>query len=500
MKKILRSEQIREVDRLTISDFGLTSIELMEQACVSLYKWFESNISKDRRITLFCGPGNNGGDGLGLARLLLQEGFKNVNCYLINPEDILSKDCEINRDRLLNMGQEVKSLDTILDELDKFDLVVDAIFGSGLNRVPSGVFEKAISIINTLSNEIISIDIPSGLFSEFNYSLESVVKAHHTLCLEIPKLSLLLPKYSAFTGELSIVDIGLSAEAISQHETDKFYLTAQYVSTLVKKRRSFSHKGHYGHVKLLGGSRGKMGAVYLSTYAAMKVGAGLATAHVPTCGLEVMQSLLPEAMVECNEGQNKLESIVDVNGYTIGMGPGLGTDKLTAQVVKSVLETAKASIVIDADALNIISQNEWHSLIPKDSILTPHPKEFSRLVGSWKSEAEKLDKLKQLCGDLEIYVLLKGAYTIICSPDQTLYFNSTGNPGMAKAGSGDVLTGIITGLLAQGYSSLNASTLGVYLHGLSADIAVKDLHQNTIMASDLISYISNAYRYLEAFH
>lgn len=338
--------------------------------------------------------------------------------------------------------------------------------------------------------------MPSGLQCEFTdlTSYTSIVQADYTLCFETPKLDLLLPSYANYVGTMVILPIGLDRGFIEKQQTAYHYLRASDIEPLLKNRKAHSHKGNFGHATIVAGSRGKMGAAVLATKACLRSGVGLVTAHIPHCGYAIMQISIPEAMVEDNEGINTLEISELTSNDHLGIGPGIGTTEETTLFVKEILEHNNASMVIDADALNIIAEHpELKALIPRDSILTPHPREFERLVGSWSDEQEKLEKLRDLATGYSVNVILKGRHTAIASADGTIYFNSTGNAGMATAGSGDVLTGILTGLISQKYSGINSSLLGVYLHGLAGDLAANKLGYEALNAGDIISHLGNAF-------
>ncbi|KPM49906.1 bifunctional ADP-dependent NAD(P)H-hydrate dehydratase/NAD(P)H-hydrate epimerase [Jiulongibacter sediminis] len=500
--KILSAEQIREADQYTIKYEPIVSSELMERAASKCSEWLRKKYDIHYSYQIFCGVGNNGGDGLAIARQLFQKGF-DVKVYQVAFSSKKSPDFILNEKRIQDMDIPYK----IIKRPSEFppikqqkNIVIDTLFGSGLNRPARGLAADMISYLNQESRHTISIDLPSGLFPEDNSEndMDFVIKARHTLTFELPKLALLFPENGPFVGQWHLLPIGLHPRFISEAETNYHFLTLEEIKPLLQKRKKYTHKGSFGHVKIVAGSRGKMGAAILATKAALRSGAGLVTAHIPGCGLESMQTSTPEAMVEENSGTNILqESSVETTGYSLGIGPGIGKDHSTKNFLRALLKNCKSPAVLDADALNIIAEDEsCQKLIPALSILTPHPKEFQRIAGEYKGDLEKLQKQKDLARKLNCIVVLKGAHTSICMPDGRIYFNSTGNPGMATGGSGDVLTGLIAGLLAQGYSPENTALIAVFLHGMAGDYAAAEESVESLIASDLIHQFGKVFRNL----
>lgn len=495
--KIINSKQSREVDLKTMELEPISSIDLMERAGEMCVEEITNVINKESSVAIFCGIGNNGGDGLVIARLLHQKGFS-VQCYIIQISDNYSEDNKINQKRLKEIGVDIKYIENKADlEILEADVCIDAIFGSGLSRQVNGLGEDVIDWINEQEGYKIAIDIPSGLFDEDNRENKGAIfKADLTLAIQQPKLSLLLEENFKYVGELKCVDIKLDKEAIKECKSNFYFQTGD--DFYRKKRKKFSHKGTYGHVHLYAGSLGKMGAAILSAKAVLRSGAGLVTCHIPSVGLQAVQSAFPEAMVQLNHGKDYLEYFGEDPEGTVVIGPGLGQDETTGKELLSFVKKLTTPIVLDADALNILSKHEKAlRSIPQNSILTPHPKEFSRLAGVWDSDEELLEKLKQFSSNNKVIVVFKRANTIIALPNGELYFNSTGNPGLATAGSGDVLTGIIGGLLAQGFTPEMSARMGVYLHGLSADIYVQNNAQETLIAEDIITNLSKAFLNLQ---
>ncbi len=497
--KILTAQQIRKADQYTIEHEPVSSIDLMERAAQRCLEWLMKRFDSTTPFSIFCGVGNNGGDGLSIARLLAQENYK-VQVFVVDFSKNYSTDFTTNLERLgkTTVGVEYLNETKTTVEITDQSIVVDAIFGSGLNKPVIGFVAEIIQQIN--QNTVVAIDIPSGMFSENNEGndLKNVVKAAYTLTFQQPKLAMMFPQYAAAFGEIELIDIGLSADFIYQQDTPYYFTTKQDVKSLVLPRQKFSHKGTYGHALLIAGSLGKMGAAVLSSKACLRSGVGLFTVHVPTVGLPILQTAVPEAMCSVDEENNYFTAIKNTEKYqVIGVGPGIGLEKQTQNGLKLLIQNTILPMVIDADALNILAENKtWLSFLPNNSILTPHPKEFERLVGKWIGDEERLQLQRDFAVKHQLVVVLKGAYTAVALPNGNVHFNSSGNAGMATAGSGDVLTGIVTSLLAQGYEPKQAAILGVYLHGVAGDLAKEQVGEASLIASDIIDQLPNAYGWL----
>ncbi len=493
MLPIFTAQQIRDLDSATITRKKISSIELMESACRSFVQWFVENFDAANTVTVVCGPGNNGGDGLGVARLLSEWHYP-VSVWLVNGGVKESGDFKMNLDRLPAKVRRFNFTDAGKPSKFECDVLIDAIFGSGLSRPADGVFAEAINAVNETDCSRIAIDIPSGLFID-KHSEGVVVKAHTTISFQLPKLAFMLPENGAYVGRWELVDIGLDRLFISETPSSYYYLTRPSMKKLLRPRSTFDHKGIYGRALLIAGSYGKMGACVLAARAALRAGVGLLTAHVPGLGNSIIQTGVPEAMASIDPDEKIFTSAQDVSHFdVIGIGPGLGQEERTVNGLRKILETGKPT-VIDADALNILSSHrELMHIIPAGSILTPHPKEFERLTGPWQHDFDRLQRQITFAKEANAVIVLKGAHTSIATPAGKVYFNSTGNPGMATGGSGDVLTGILTSLLAQGYSAEHASILGVYIHGLSGDIAARERGTHSLIASDLITFLPAAFR------
>lgn len=495
MIKILTAQQIREVDRLTIEREPVASIDLMERASRGFVDWFYDAFRPPEKVGIICGTGNNGGDGLAIARMLRDFNYS-LRIWVVQGSSAGSEDFKINLARLQEAGQSVVFVtDTVTTpEFIGCEVLIDALFGTGLTRAVDGVYARVIKAMNAADAVRVAVDMPSGLSADSAISGD-IVEADHTVSFGLPKLSFFLPDFARYVGQWHVVDIGLDRSAIREQESDKLLVTKKSVRKILRPRRPFDHKGTFGHALFVGGSHGKIGAATLACMAALRAGVGLLTAYIPRCGYTVLQTAVPECMLMTDPADTHLTEAPDVERFqAVGVGPGLGQHAATAKMLRQLLSSATVPVVLDADALNLVSSNrELMHLIPKGSILTPHPKEFERLAGSWKNGFERLDLQKKLAAQLESIVVVKGAYTTIATPAGKMYFNSTGNPGLATGGTGDVLTGILTGLMARGYSAEESAILGVYLHGLAADLGATELGQESFLASDLISFLPSAF-------
>ncbi len=494
--KILSAQQLYKADQITIKNNAITANDLMETAATLCFQWIHNRLQgKAIPIQVFCGTGNNGGDGLVIARHLKQYGY-NVHTYVVNCSNKRSKAFLDNYERLKEIGvwPEMITCSSEFPKVSENDMVIDAIFGLGLSRSPEGVLKETIQFINSTNAYVLSIDFPSGLFAEKPITdIDSVMKSYHILTFQTPKLAFLLPDNQEYVTTWEVLDIGLDAEYLKNVETN-FYLTSKEdILPIYKNREVFSHKGDFGHSLIIGGSFGKIGAVSLAAKAALTIGSGLVTAYIPKCGYQILQTALPEVMVEV-DAENELEYFNSkIKPTTIGIGIGMGTTTKTIVGFQKFLKENKLPLVIDADAINVLSKDKnLLKLLPENSVLTPHPKEFERLVGKWKDDYRKLNKLLAISKKYKLIIVLKGAHTTIASQGK-LYFNTTGNPALSTAGSGDVLTGIITGLIAQQYTPFEAAILGVYLHGKTADVAMNTKTYETFTASDSIHFLSNAF-------
>ncbi len=495
--KIFSAEQIRACDTYTIASQNMNSLELMEKAASKCVDWIKTHLPKDSLFVVLCGTGNNGGDGLAIARLLHLRQF-GVKAFVLRLTDEFSNDCKANLDRLKRIDEglvDVLEPETFITELPQPIVIIDAIFGTGINRPLEGWAADFVRKINNMPNIKISIDMPSGMPADSIPDAESaVVKADFTLSFQFYKRSFLHKECGQLAGEVNILDIGLDKSFIQATHSQYKLNSKEYNQSIYKPRLPFAHKGVYGHALIVGGSFGKMGAIALSTKAALRAGAGLVTSLIPRCGYEMVQTYVPEAMCLVN-GENDIESIENWEQYSaIGIGPGMGTGYATSQALLNFIDHCKKPIVLDADALNILSQHkDIMPHLPKDSILTPHPKEFARMFGENTNSMIQVDNARIQAMRYNINIVLKSHHTTVITSEGECWYNITGNPGMATGGSGDVLLGFITGLLAQGYSPTQAATLGVYLHGLAGDIGAKNLSEESLLAGDIIDYLGKAF-------
>lgn len=503
MIKIFATNQVKELDQYTIQNEPISSIDLVERAATVFMHEFCRRYSKQTRIVIFAGQGNNGADALAIARLLKDEGYR-IETYLFNPTEHLSYDCELNKQRLLGM-EKVEFTEVVADfvppTLGEHDIVIDGLFGSGLNRPLTGGFAAMVNYINQSESTVVSIDIPSGLFGEDNRTndSETIIRADLTLTFGFPKLAFLLPENEQYVGDWKVLDIGLHPEIVANTPTPFTLVTEEDIAAVFRPRNRFAHKGIFGHALLIAGSRGKMGAALLAARACLRSGAGLLTVHVPQRSEIIMQTAFPEAMLSFDPHKEYFTTVPEMTAYTaIGAGPGLGLHLESAAALERLLQTTEKPVVLDADALNILASNkDLLNRIPPRSILTPHPKEFDRIAGESNSAYERLVKAQAFAIEHKLCVVLKGAYTATCTSSGNVYFNDSGNPGMATAGSGDVLTGIILGLLAQGMEPETAAVSGVFLHGTAGDLAAVYRSEESMIASDITDMLGKAFKQIK---
>lgn len=489
---------MRELDLATIEREPISSWALMERAATAVVYEITARW-RNRRIVIFAGPGNNGGDALAVARLLIDRGI-HPETYLFNVNQRLSNDCLENRDRLLATGcakfQEIVT-DFQPPLLDEHTLIIDGLFGTGLKKPLSGGFASLVRLINTAPSEVIAIDMPSGLMCEDNAATphEHIIAADVTLTFQLPKLSQLFADNQTFVGELKVLDIKLLPDAIGALQPLATMLAPLDLATLLRKRPPFGHKGTFGHACLIAGSSGMAGAAILAARACLRSGAGKLTVHTPTDNVAILQTTVPEAVLSVDSHPNVFATPPETKNYqAIAVGPGISQAPAAAQALERLILGNRQPLVIDADGVNLLAQHrEWLHQLRENTIITPHPLELHRLTGCTKDGHSTLMAARQLAMAHQLIVVLKGHYTAIVLPDGTLTFNSTGNSGMATAGSGDVLTGILLSLLAQGYAPHEACMLGVCLHGLAGDLAAAKLCEESVIASDIVDHLSAAF-------
>ena len=490
--KFFTTTQIRQLDLYTIGNEPIASIGLMERAADRLLQQFRKDRDMNTEVVIMAGPGNNGGDGLALGRMLLQIGYE-VQVILLHSGKI-SADCKINKERLQEyfpdfFTEQIGRFDP--PEMTKDTVIVDALFGSGLSKPVDGIFKKAIEWINSRPNRVISVDIPSGLPCEACATdNDCIVEADFTYSLQFPKLAFLFPENEKYVGKWKVIDIQLHPKAILETDTNFIFVEKANIQPLLISRTRFSHKGTFGHALIWAGKKGMAGAAVLASKAALRAGAGQVSVHSVDENRVILQSTVPEAIFV-----NELTELDHYNSFAFG--PGLGTGDETAEMLFELLNTLRKPCVLDADALNIISRHKnFLEFIPENSILTPHPGEFERLFGPSANSQERMEKASAIAQEYGFVIVLKGANTLTATPDGKMHFNSTGNPGMASGGMGDVLTGVIASLLAQGYTPEQSALMGVYLHGLAADLALQAQSEESLLAGDVAQNLGNAYKFL----
>lgn len=498
--KILTSSHLKELDKYTIAYEPIASIDLMERAAIALTNAIIRRWDKSFKMVVFAGPGNNGGDALAVARMLSQRGY-HVEVFLFNTKGKLSEECQTNLERLKMCGSVYfTEISTQFDppELTESHVVIDGLFGSGLNKPLSGGFAAVVKYINASKAQVVAIDIPSGLMGEDNtYNIrQNIVHADVTLSIQLPKLSFLFPENEEVVGEWELLDIGLKQSYIDATASPFSILGEEVIRPIVKPRKRFAHKGSFGHGLLIAGSYGMAGASILSAKACLRSGIGLLTVHTPIHNHDILQISVPEAIVQTDIHERYFAQPTDLSRYkAIAIGPGLGQEEDTALAMMEQIQGSNLPIILDADAINILSTHRnWLSRLPKRCILTPHLGELERLIGKCMDTYERLTKVKELAAYLQSYIIVKGAWTTIVTPEGEYFFNPTGNPGMATGGSGDVLTGILLALVAQGYSREEACKLGVYIHGLAGDIAAEEMTETGMISSDIINALPNAWK------
>ncbi len=497
--KILNAQEMKQADMLTMKEENIPSFELMKRAASACHNWLLTNILT-YNYHIFCGPGNNGGDGLLIARLLAGK-YTKVKVHVVNDSDNESptfKEAMIYLNKRPNI--EINYIKTVAD-LPKIELkenVIDAIFGIGLNKPVSGIFKETIEHINKYSKNTIAIDVPSGLFSEKNdYTQQTIIQASYTLTFHPPYLSFFFEENYKYVGEFVSLNIRLLTEKFARDKNIKYnILKRKEIAKIITPRQKFAHKGDFGHGLLIAGSLGKIGAAVMAAGAALKSGIGLLTVHTPKCGTTILQTAVPDAMLTVDQLEDHSSEFYELNKYkAIAIGPGIGLKRPTILMLKVLIEESTTPLIFDADAITIISENkDWLNKIPKNSIFTPHPKELEKLIGHTTDSYERSQKTMEFANKYGCFVILKKANTEIYTPDSECYFNTTGNPAMAKGGNGDVLTGMLLAFLSQGKTPLNTCKLAVYLHGLAGDFAAEKYGQHSVLASELINFIHKAFK------
>lgn len=498
MIPVLSAAQTRQADAYTIQNEPIPSIDLMERASHAFTSKFTELAGRGHRLYVFCGTGNNGGDGLAVSRLLIKQGY-DVRVFVVGDPEKGSPDFKTNLERLeVLTSSSIINSESHFPQLNNQDIVIDGLFGSGLSRPLEGIYARLVNHINESKANIYSIDIASGLFADEPPAGKSIIQPLHTISFQCPKAAFFHPASKDFTGHWHVVDIGLDQNFIQSLEVSQFYSEVEDFAPLVPRRSKFDHKGNAGKVKIVAGSKGKIGAAVLCARASLRTGSGLVFVHAPGCGRDVLQGAVPEAMVIEDKAADMISEISVDDHDAIAIGPGLDTQKVTRKAFRDFLDKTSSPIIIDADGLNILSlEKDLLERVPAHSILTPHPGEFKRLVGDWADDFEKVSLLRKFATDYQFNVLLKGAYSIVCSSAGDCYYNCSGNPGMATGGSGDVLTGVIVSLLGQIKRPFEALKLGVYLHGLAGDLAADNVGVNGMIASDIIDFLPSAVKKIQ---
>ncbi|NDW13360.1 NAD(P)H-hydrate dehydratase [Bacteroides sp. 214] len=502
--KIFQAETIKELDAYTIEHEPISSIDLMERAAHELTNAIVCKWPAKTPVVIFAGPGNNGGDALAIARLLSEKGYQ-IEVFLFNPKGKLSPDCQFNKELVETLPEitfsEVSS-QFVPPKLTLEHLVVDGLFGTGIKEPLSGGFAAVVKYINASEATVVAIDMPSGLMGEDNSenNHSAIIHADYTFSLQLPKLSFLFAENFEFVGKWLLLDIGISRQAIEEMETPFSMVEEQDIRPLIKSRKKFAHKGNFGHGYLVAGAEGMAGASILAAKACLRSGIGLLTIHTPACNNTILQTSVPEAMTELDIHKTCFAYPAEADNFdAIGIGPGLGQSPETEVAVLDFIKSTQTPMVIDADALNILANNkQLLGNIPVNSILTPHPKELERLVGKCQNSYERLYKACQLAHLCNVHIILKGAYSVTITPDGDCYFNPTGNAGMATGGSGDVLTGIVLALLAQGYETESAAKIATFVHGMAGDLAKQKYGMIAMTASDIIEFLPTAWGHISS--
>lgn len=496
---IYSPNQLQDIDNATCQSQGINSLELMERAASAVSCEIIARFMPRQRFVVIAGPGNNGGDALAVARQLIEQGYSKVEIFLFNVKEKLSHDCDEMRKKLIAMeGVDFTEVTKEFSPpyISEKDVVIDGLFGAGLKHPLVGGFQALASLINESGAYVISIDMPSGLFCDWNHGLSnrSIIHANLTLTFQFPKLSFFFEENAQVLGEWKVLDIDLDEKKIKETPTEFKLVEGYMVRSHLKDRFPFTGKRDYGSVMLMSGSKGMMGAAVLCARAAIKSGAGIVTVHSASSGCPVLQTAVPEVLFEPDRNENFITDMkLHHTHQAVGAGPGIGTHTQTLEALELLIKNTTAPLVLDADALNCIVQRPaMLSMLPPGTIITPHIGEFDRLFGEHLSDEERLRKAIDMAKFYNIIIVLKGHYTACVRPTGKVFFNSTGNPGMATAGAGDVLTGVISSFIAQGLRPEIAATIGVYIHGLAGDIAAEEIGEWGVTASDIANNLGKA--------
>lgn len=509
MRPLVTARQMKELDRKAIEEMGIPGLTLMENAGRGVVEHLEKELGSlnGKRVAIVCGPGNNGGDGFVCSRYLKDRGAEPV-CILLGKVESLKGDARTNAERLVESGAKIRELDggaELRPLLEQSDVIVDAVFGTGLSKPAQGLFAEAIAAINRAGRYTVSVDIPSGVEADTGAGFDPAVNADLTVAMALPKVGHVLFPAAAHTGKLAVTDIGIPAEVLNEG-AETFLVDADYVRSLLPKRPANGHKGTFGSCLLICGSPRFSGAACLAGKAAVRSGCGLVRLAVPYCIANVVATCVPEAVKlpmpetrECTLAYEALLGLLEFSeiAESVAVGPGLTTHPKTSSLVLDFLARMEKPAVIDADALNIIAKHP--DLLRKmraPVVLTPHPGELGRMTGlePRRIDADRINLSRRLAREWQQVLVLKGAPTVTATPDGKVYVNSTGNSGLGTGGTGDVLTGLLAGILAQGVTPAQAAVAAVFLHGLAADIAKQELTEYCLCAEDLIGYLPKSFR------
>ncbi|MCC8426805.1 NAD(P)H-hydrate dehydratase [Mucilaginibacter sp. UR6-11] len=492
MLPLLTAQQIREADAYTIATEPVSSVDLIERASRAFVGWFINHFpDRTATIAVYCGTGNNGGDGLAIARMLYDHKYFNIGIKVARFSDRSTDDFTVNLNRINQMGLEVLELKPgAVFPAENSKIIIDALLGTGLNKPLAGDYKNLAGYINSLNKTVVAVDVPTGLFTDGEIGADdTVIKADLAITFQQPRINFLLPESGPHINCWEVVNIGIDEGFISSLKSPYQFIEEKDIKKLLKPRRHYSNKGTYGHALIVAGQAQAMGAALLSSASCAYAGAGLTTACIPESGLTALNTYQPEVMAIVRHG-DELPEIKWAQFTTIGIGPGLGKDSRALTLLIDILDNYKAPIVMDADALNLLAGNpELWNKVPAGSILTPHMKEFDRLFGEHANWWQRLQSSIKMAKKHNIYIILKNDYTLVASPDGTVCFNSTSNPAMATGGMGDVLTGIITSLVAQGYTPGEACIIGVYIHGKAGDDLALPNRLNVVLPGRLAAQL-----------
>ena len=498
MQLWVNAAQMKAADQYTIQKLGIPSLELMEhaaQACVQVLEDEKVDLS---HVCVVCGSGNNGGDGFAIARIL-QNNRYSVETFCVGNPEHYTEETQEQMHRLQECGGKITYG---MPQEDSYSVVIDAVFGVGLSRKVEGRYRQVIEQMNRMRGTKFAVDIPSGLSATTGCILGCAFKADYTVTFQLKKIGLELSQGRTMAGRVIVPDIGISTDSICEDQEIVRTAGKDIYWKMLPDRPEDSNKGTYGRLLVIAGSKGMAGAAYLNAHAAYMTGAGLVRIYTSSDNREILQTLLPEAIITTYEEYNKEELLSLLTwADSVCIGSGLGMSRLSEKILKTVIEYVKVPCLIDADGLNLLAENKnyLNQMAERRFVITPHMKEMSRLTGTPVEElkADRIQILKDFISRYRITCVLKDSRTLIASEEKGIRMNLTGNSAMAKAGSGDVLAGVISGWMVQGKEAEDAAELGTYIHGLSGDLAKFEKGVYSVMARDLIEYISKALMKLE---